>query len=138
MGMSLSNRSFVGSCSTFHYVRNLFVQAAGIKLMEHKDFPGYEYADIDWDGIKDEFGDYTLIGLWADKPEDPLYYLMCHSDCDGMFPWEICQNLADRLAALLWKIYWMPDVPGHITDMCFNLVRGFYESYNKKENIYFW
>lgn len=49
--------------------------------------------------------DYAkVMGLWEVEPNNPLAYLMCHSDCEGwLFPHN-AEALADALEPLLPKL----------------------------------
>jgi hypothetical protein len=66
-----------------------------------------EVIDADWDNINDE----NIRGEWGekrpmlrDKTHDPLLFLICHSDCDGLLHPYHGRLIADRLEELLPKL----------------------------------
>ena len=94
MGLDVSHGCWSASYSAFTRFRNELWLAAGYKLREE----GYHNTpDIDWSVITDE----NIHGRWATMPDDPLYILVIHSDCDGIIPVEYCEPLAARLRQLI-------------------------------------
>lgn len=103
-GSGSTELNWHASYGGFQSVRNALAEAAGIDRHEH-------YAD--------RFSMYSLYGYWIDpddftartapqhsfeRVEDPLDYLMLHSDCEGILPAFAARKLADRIDELLPKI----------------------------------
>lgn len=103
-GSGSSELTWHASYSGFARVRDALAEAAGINRHDH---------------YRDRFSMYSLCGYWIDpkdftarsigdhsfeRVEDPLDYLMLHSDCEGILPAFAARKLADRIDGLLPKI----------------------------------
>lgn len=75
----------------FHEFRKDIAAHIGIDLMQMKGFGGEERA-------------------WPDPKDEPLVYLLHHSDCDGQLGYTECEAIAPRLAEIAPKI-WDEDDP---------------------------
>lgn len=97
MGLDTTHDCWHGAYSAFSRWRNIVTVAGSFVLVKE----GYhEYADIDWSRLTEA----NLQGEWDEPPEDPLVYIIAHSDCDGELPVESLTPLADRLEGLLDKL----------------------------------
>lgn len=104
MGLSTSHKAFSGAYSGFSYWRRKLAIRAGLigpgQTLFHKAFYDDQTLDdtpIDWDAI----GKMTdFKGNWFSQPEDPIFYLLAHSDVDGVIKVEHMIPLADRLEEL--------------------------------------
>lgn len=101
MGLDTSHDAWHGSYLGFSKWRSMLAVAAGIIRPGDLLFPRSAYDDkfmndtpIDWELI-DQDTDY--MGNWTNKPRDPLFYLLAHSDCDGVIKPEHMIPLAQRL-----------------------------------------
>lgn len=105
MGLDTSHNAWHGAYGSFARWRNLVARAAGFALAEQPiddAYPAYktEQPDVDWDQF--EPGNYQ--GEWAETPDEPLFALIAHSDCDGVIHPAQGKALADRLEQLLPRI----------------------------------
>lgn len=84
------------SYSGFGRWRASLAEAAGIGTRDGAFGPE---PDIDYSRFESD----NYYGTWADgtEPEDPLYLLFVHSDCEGMIPHKYLAALADRLEEIL-------------------------------------
>lgn len=86
MGLDTTHNCWSGSYSGFGAWREKLAEVAG-------------YGDLN------EYVGFGLAGNsgkpWLDPKEDPLVYLLHHSDCDGSIASGNCRPLADRLETLL-------------------------------------
>jgi hypothetical protein len=105
VGLDTTHGCWHGPYSAFTRFRSALARAAGIDVQPEKSESGFMFdtAQIDWERIERENpGCYQ--GEW-NKPEDePLVYLLAHSDCDGEIKPEQAGPLADRIEALLPNI----------------------------------
>lgn len=113
MGLDTSHDAWHGAYGAFSRFRNEVAQVAGYDVLPVTYPDGSQYATvlIDWGHLPRR----CYQGDWAGQdPEDPLLYLVAHSDCDGHLKPEACGRLADRLEELLPEISKLPDDGGHI------------------------
>ena len=89
MGLDTTHDCFHGSYTSFYRWRNELCGAAGIS-----------YPSAPRNRSADEHN-----GDWTETPDDIIYVLIDHSDCDGHILTEHCAPLADRLAGLLPEIF---------------------------------
>ncbi len=71
--------------------------------------------------------------------DNPIKYLLNHSDCDGEIEFEICKDLAEELTSILSSASNMKDCDEKeefIYDLG-NFIRGCNKAYSKKENLIF-
>jgi hypothetical protein len=78
--------------------RNAVARAAGYELTDRPDKP---WATVDLPGIV--FNPENYKGEWTNGPpvEDPLLYLIVHSDTDGVIHPSEGRHLAERLEQIL-------------------------------------
>lgn len=99
MGLDTSHDCWSGPYSAFQRWRNTLAVAAGYKLAEGEY--GVKTVDLLWDMIEDK----NYQGEWDSPPgDDPLLYLLVHSDCDGVIHPEHGVHIAARLEQLLPKL----------------------------------
>ncbi len=98
MGLDTSHNCWHGSYTVFGAWRQQVALAGGYTLKERSDVP-WPSVDLPWDMFKQE----NYKGDWADGPavEDPLLYLIVHSDADGVIHPEEGRHLAARLEQIL-------------------------------------
>src|SRR5215831_1783016 len=100
MGLDTTHDCWQGAYSAFSRWRDHVAEAAGYEVIEVVEEDGYRYRapNLPWDDFPDER--YMGEG-WAKQPiEDPLYYLLVHSDCDGVIHPEEGRHIAARLEQL--------------------------------------
>lgn len=98
MGLDTTHGCWVGSYTHFGMWRQEVARAAGYTLKES--------ADVPWPTIdlpRDLFSQENCVGDWTNGPsvEDPLLYLLVHSDAEGVIHPEQGRHLAARLEQLL-------------------------------------
>lgn len=92
MGLDTSHDCWHGSYGSFSRWRNALAVAAGYKVNGHL---GYV---LPWDMFEEK----NYQGEWDSPPgDDPLLYLLVHSDCDGVIHPEQGVHIAARLEQLL-------------------------------------
>jgi hypothetical protein len=89
---------WTGSYSFFTIWRTEIARAAGYTLTERSEAP---WPRIEFPGL--QFKPENFKGDWADGPvvEDPLVYLLVHSDIDGVIHPSEGRHLAARLEQIL-------------------------------------
>ena len=96
MGLWVSHDCWEGAYSAFARWRRELARAAGYKILEPR-FGEPDY-DLPWDMFEAE----NYQGEWHTVPgDDPLLYLLVHSDCDGVIHPEQGVHVARRLEQLL-------------------------------------
>lgn len=99
MGLDTSHDCWHGAYSAFSRWRNDVAVAAGYKLKRYDN--GHLTVDLPWEDFTAE----NLQGEWNSMPgDDPLLFLIIHSDCDGVIHPSEGALLADRLEQLLPKL----------------------------------
>jgi hypothetical protein len=88
MGLDTTHGCWSGSYSGFSQWRSNIAKAAGYPPAD--GLTGYE---LPWDKIKDE----NYQGDWSEPPPDDLWYLLAHSDCDGVIHSDHAALLTKRL-----------------------------------------
>jgi hypothetical protein len=109
MGLDTTHNCWHGAYSAFTRWRHAVAVAAGYTIHEggiytredgNPDYMG-PYVDLDWDVFEDK----NYQGEWDRPPgDDPLLYLIVHSDCDGVIHPKEGRHLAKRLEGLLPKL----------------------------------
>jgi hypothetical protein len=96
MGLDTTHDCWIGAYSAFSRWRSELARAAGYRMLEPVlGVPDY---DLPWEQF--ELKNYQ--GEWDSPPgDDPLLYLLVHSDCDGLIHPEQARHIADRLEQLL-------------------------------------
>jgi hypothetical protein len=129
MGLDTSHGCWHGAYSEFHRWRQHIAVAAGLPPLElMKGFygrirsanPTFSLGAAGEDlKVLESFVQLENRGLpisWdCLRPDQHLYFLLSHSDCDGQIPADICGPLADRLEQLLPLL--TVDCGGHIGDI---------------------
>ena len=104
MGLDTSHDAWHGAYGSFGKWRHEIAVAAGFIKEDESLFPkglfdnGYKESPLDWeklDALTDCFGN------WFEEPEDPIWYLLNHSDCEGVIRHEHTLPLAKRLQELV-------------------------------------
>lgn len=97
MGLDTTHDCWVGSYTHFGMWRQEVARAAGYTLKQRPDVP---WATID---LPNFFTRENSMGDWSNGPpvEDPLLYLLVHSDVEGVIHPEQGRHLAARLEQLL-------------------------------------
>lgn len=96
MGLDTSHDCWHGPYSAFSRWRDRLSRAAGYWVERIGDNT-VSSAVIDWGHTQEK----NLVGEWDTAPADPLFYLIVHSDCDGVIHPQHGALLADRLEELL-------------------------------------
>ncbi len=111
MGLWASHGCWDAGYSAFARWRRELARAAGYKILEpHLGAADY---DLPWDEFKPE----NYQGEWDTVPgDDPLLYLLVHSDCDGVIHPAQGIHIARRLEYLL-PLLDESAAGGHITSM---------------------
>lgn len=99
MGLDTSHDCWHGPYSAYGRWRNALAQAAGYGLVKTGPYK-IEVPDLPYE----RFTLANAAGDWGTVPEDPLLYLLVHSDCDGAIHPEQGRALATRLGELLPKL----------------------------------
>jgi hypothetical protein len=104
MGLDISHDAYHMSYSTFSNWRNALATAAGYELVKFNN-GGFEHEIADA-VLYNDFTSANYEGTWSrsEKPEDPLMYLLVHSDCDGYLEPDDVEFLIPRLEQLIDKL----------------------------------
>jgi hypothetical protein len=103
MGLWVSHDCWIGAYSAFTRWRNELARAAGYKILDPtaEDIAAGTYGpyvDLHWDVFEEK----NYQGEWDNPPgDDPLLFLLVHSDCDGVIHPEQGIHIARRLDSLL-------------------------------------
>lgn len=113
MGLWASHGCWDGAYGAFQRWRRNLARVAGYKIAEPSaedraaGYLGGPYVDIDWDVFEDK----NYQGEWDSPPgDDPLLFLIVHSDCDGVIHPAQGIHIARRLEQLFPLLDDMPDV----------------------------
>lgn len=108
MGLDTSHDAWHGAYSSFGAWRREVAIAAGLLERDQTLFQKRYYdpedmrdSPLDWEKLNLMTDCY---GVWHEEPEDPIWYLINHSDCDGVIQFAHLLPLADRLEALIPKV----------------------------------
>jgi hypothetical protein len=107
MGLDTTHDAWHGPYGSFSRWRHAVAVAAGIIGEDGRLYPamwdseGVVPCPIDWD-FWDTQTNYR--GKWVKDPEDVIWVLLAHSDCDGHIKKRFLLPLADRLEGLLDKL----------------------------------
>ena len=93
MGLDITHDCFHSSYSCFDAWRKKLCRAAGISFLA---------------GSRNR-SPAVFYGNWEETPDDILYVLIDHSDCDGHICAQHCAPLADRLEGLIPKLHLVRD-----------------------------
>lgn len=101
MGLDTSHDCWHGAYSAFGRWRAHLAITAGYKLAEYEVSPDWRYqlAELPWEMFRQE----NYQGDWSNGPavEDPLLYLIVHSDIEGVIHPEEGRHLAARLEQIM-------------------------------------
>lgn len=103
MGLDTTHDCWHGSYGSFTRWRTTLARAAGYRISEPAPENGYaRYVDLNWD----VFQPGHFMGEWNGfvPGDDPLMYLIVHSDCDGVIHPQQGRHIAARLEQLLPKL----------------------------------
>jgi len=102
LGLDTSHDCWHGAYSAFSRWRNAVAIAAGYTVSRSTEGGWlHDDVDIDWDAFEQK----NYHGEWDHPPgDDPLLYLIVHSDCDGVIHPKEGAPLATRLEQLLPKL----------------------------------
>jgi hypothetical protein len=104
MPLKLEPEIYDGPYVFFNLLRGEIAKAAGI--IEHSHLFGSPEDGIDWSHIT-KITDY--FGYWSEKPKDPIWYLLAHSDRAGIIKSEHVSELIPRLSSI--KLDMVTDTP---------------------------
>jgi hypothetical protein len=96
--LDTSHDCWVGSYTNFNWWRLHLAHVAGYAIKEHADVPFFTI-DLPWQMFTED----NSIGDWSKGPvvEDPLLYLLVHSDTGGVIHPEEGRHLAARLEEMV-------------------------------------
>jgi hypothetical protein len=99
VGLDTSHGCWNGPYTGFQRWRQELARAAGYKVNRQPNvLRGEAYYELPWD----EFEEKNYLGEWDSIPgDDPLMFLLVHSDCDGVVHPQHGVHLADRMEQLL-------------------------------------
>ena len=111
MGLDTSHDCWHGAYGAFARWRRELARAAGYKILEPRlGQPDY---DLPWDMFEEK----NYQGEWDSPPgDDPLLFLLAHSDCDGVIHPGQGIHIARRLESLL-PLLDESASGGHVTSM---------------------
>lgn len=125
MGLDTSHDAWHGAYGGFAQWRHEIAVALGLIEKDQSLFPKQWYQEDDvresplnWEKLN---AMTDCMGNWTEQPEDPIWYLLNHSDCDGVIKHEHLLPLADRLQELVPVI----DKEEYITDWRRNRTQQF-------------
>ncbi len=96
MGLDTTHGCWSGSYGGFSRWRTEVARAAGYTVKHNGDRDRMDY-ELPWDKVKPE----NYSGEWSEPPPDDLWYLLAHSDCDGVIHPDHGVLLAKRLEELV-------------------------------------
>lgn len=145
MGLDTSHDAWHGAYSAFTRWRHAVAEAAGYAiirpgpLLTHPGVGQYPYVDLNWDVFEDK----NYQGDWDRPPgDDPLLYLIVHSDCDGVIHPKEGRHLAARLEQLLPKLDtevfgWYRGQPRSMHDLTERFILGLRKAAAANEDVTF-
>ena len=100
MGLDTTHDAWHGGYGRFQQWREALGVAAGYELVARADHR-YDYLMPGWD---DTLTEEEVMGHWSREVEDPLLYLLWHSDCEGKLYVKQQRLLLPRLEELLDRL----------------------------------
>jgi len=97
MGLDTTHDAWHGPYGSFSRWRHALAVAAGI--IEEGENLYSDPTPIEWDSVGTDY-----MGRWEKDPEDVIWVLLAHSDCEGEIKKRFLLPLADRLEGLLPKL----------------------------------
>jgi hypothetical protein len=123
VGLETTHDCWHGSYMAFGEWRQLVARVAGYTMKDHSDVP-WTTVDLPWE----MFTQQNHMGEWTNGPavEDPLLYLIVHSDCEGVIHPKEGRHLAARLEQILptLTIEGAPDFPARLEQFIPGLTAG--------------
>jgi len=104
MGLDTTHNAWHGPYGSFSRWREALVKAAGYETILRKDSTGYTYTDYDIPEWNDDLTNDEVQGKWKRELDEPLIYLLWHSDCDGYIKPKQAKKIVKRLKELLPKL----------------------------------
>jgi hypothetical protein len=150
MGLDISHDAWHGAYSAFSRWRMKIAEVAGLPplgLMEgfypYNDplnLLNYKYPkgdELEMWALREIFKQLPI--KWSSLKPNPIYELLCHSDCDGYINWAKCGKIADELEKL---VPLLPDEDGggHIgnwRDKTTKFIAGLRLAHSKKQKLLF-
>lgn len=129
--MEIEPSIFEGNKIFFNLFRRELAQAAEIIPVD--GYFGTPEDGIDWKYIS-TLTDFT--GYWVEKPKDPIWYLLAHSDSGGYINWEDLKPLSTRLGELK-KLLPGSDTLPNWKKFTGNFNKKILEAYSEKQNLIF-
>jgi hypothetical protein len=97
VGLDTSHGCWNGPYTGFQRWRQELARAAGYEVVNERG-PGEAYYELPWEMFEEK----NFQGEWDSIPgDDPLMFLLVHSDCDGVIHPQHGVHLADRMEQLL-------------------------------------
>jgi len=97
MGLDTTHDCWHGPYGGFQRWRQELARAAGYTVADPLRL-GEAYYELPWDMFEEK----NYLGEWDSVPgDDPLMFLLVHSDCDGVIHPQHGGHLADRMEQLL-------------------------------------
>lgn len=132
MGLDTTHDAWHGAYSSFYRWRCEIWAAAGLPMIPDMDRGGRPAPSCWTRSLMDT--DYQ--GTWHVVPDEPLEYVVNHSDCDGFIEPEHCALVADRLEEILPNIPEDDDFGTHQRTTQF--IRGLRSAAEAGERLEFW
>lgn len=125
MGLDTSHDAWHGAYGAFARWRKDIAIALGLITEGESLFPKSKYdpeelkdSPLNWEKL-DAMTDCE--GIWYEQPDDPIWYLLNHSDCSGVIKHEHLLPLANRLQELVPLV----DNPESVSDWYNNRTQRF-------------
>jgi hypothetical protein len=146
MGLDTTHDAWHGAYSAFTRWRHAVAVAAGyrivpggIRTVDGRPEYVYDCVDLDWDVFEAK----NYQGEWDRPPgDDPLLYLIVHSDCDGVIHPKEGRHLARRLEGLLPKldddeVYFRRGAPWSMRSLTEQFIAGLRKAADADEDVQF-
>ena len=134
MGLDTSHGCWHGPYGAFARWRTELARAAGYKMREPTPEDWSRYV-LPWHMFEDK----NYLGEWDSPPgDDPLLFLLAHSDCDGEIHPEHGVHIAARLEQLL-PLLEEPysDWPTYMRDKTQQFIDGLRKAADAQEDVVF-
>lgn len=143
MGLDISHDAWHASYGTFSYWRVAIAKASGLGTKTGYMYPESKIGEIEFPNVDyDAYEEKNFYGKWSKgtEPEDPLFHLYIHSDCEGKIKHKYLKGIIERLE----EVY--PNLPAPSADyghrdwgpMTLKLIEGFKRADAAGEKIEFW
>lgn len=102
MGLGVSHDCWYGSYGRFNWWRNEIAKLLGYPTEKDAGLSDSDQWALPQELFAGNRMESTCMGEWPKgDPDDPIAYLMCHSDCDGKIQHRHTAPLAGRLEEIL-------------------------------------